>query len=102
MHNNFLDKMSEVELIRDGVLNSRRTFLQLRYMKMEKYHGVHTITCEHLNSVEATMILEMVKDSPGVEELSLTGDDLSTEQLTSIITAATKSDKLESLNLSRN
>ena len=108
-------------------MNSRIGFLHLRFIKLEKYHGVHTITCQHLNSVEATMILEMVKDNPSVEELSMTGDDLSQideellsvavsklrcvsligthltmEQLTSVITAATTSSITESLNLSRN
>lgn len=73
------------------------------------------------------MILELVKDNQAVKELVLKGDDLSqidedllsvaisklhtvsligchlsTVQLTSVLTAATKSDILESLNLSRN
>ena len=102
-------------------------FLNLQYSKMSSSHGDFNISCEHFNSVQATMLLEMVKDNSKVKELIIAGDDLSqideellfqtvlnlksvsltgthltTEQLTSILSAASLSESLQSLNLSSN
>ena len=41
------------------------------------YDGEYYIHCEHLNSIEATMVLEMVRDNTKVKELIMTGDDFS-------------------------
>eukprot|EP00092_Neocalanus_flemingeri_P020148 GFUD01021812.1.p1 GENE.GFUD01021812.1~~GFUD01021812.1.p1 ORF type:complete len:794 (-),score=153.72 GFUD01021812.1:126-2345(-) len=124
---NFLDKLSEVELLREGLRSSKMKHLNLRYLKMSSSNGDFCVVCEHFNSIEATMLLEMVKDNSKVTELIMTGDDLSQideellfqtilklksvsligtnltiEQLTRIVSAAFLSDSLESLNLSSN
>ena len=108
-------------------MNSKIMCLKLRYLKMKFLCGDYCLVCEHFNSVQATMLLEMVKDNPKVKELIMTGDDLSqideellfhavsklesvsligthltVEQLSSIVSAATSSDSLKSLNLSSN
>ena len=102
-------------------------YLSLHNLKMTSFNEDFCIHCEHLNSIEATLLLEAVKDSSKVKELIMTGLDLSnideellfqtvlnlksvsfigglltTEQLTSIISAATLSESLQSLNLSSN
>ena len=94
---------------------------------MNSLYGDYRLVCEHFNSVQATMLLEMVKDNPVVKELIMTGDDLSKideellfhavsklesvsligthltdEQLASIVSAAAGSDSLKSLTLSSN
>ena len=110
-----------------GLPSSKVKYLSLQNLKMTSVNEDFCIHGEHLNSIEATMLLEMVKDNPKVKELIFTGDNLSEideellfqtimnlksisflgthlslEQLTRIVSAATLSNSLESLVLSSN
>ena len=110
-----------------GLQSSKMKYLSFHNVKMTYSNGEYCIHCEHLNSIEATMVFEMVRDNPKVKELIMTGDDLSkvdanllscsvstlrsvsllgthltVDQLSRILTAAASCQDLQSLNLSSN
>eukprot|EP00092_Neocalanus_flemingeri_P019210 GFUD01020810.1.p1 GENE.GFUD01020810.1~~GFUD01020810.1.p1 ORF type:complete len:301 (-),score=72.42 GFUD01020810.1:108-905(-) len=129
---NFLNKLFEVCLVKECLPSSKLRCLHLHHLKMVSFQSGISIYSleeveEHFNFIEATMLLEMVKNNSTVKELTMTGEDLSTideeilfqtvlnlksvsfvgthlttEQLTRIVSAAILSDSLESLNLSSN
>eukprot|EP00092_Neocalanus_flemingeri_P037141 GFUD01040429.1.p1 GENE.GFUD01040429.1~~GFUD01040429.1.p1 ORF type:complete len:363 (-),score=90.04 GFUD01040429.1:77-1030(-) len=127
LERNFLNKLYEVSVVKECLPSSKLRCLHLHHLKMVSLQRGISIYSEHFNSIEATMLLEMVKNNSTVKELTMTGEDLSTideeilfqtvlnlksvsfvgthlttEQLTRIVSAAILSDSLESLNLSSN
>merc|ERR1719470_633747 len=126
LEKNYLCKLSEVVLLKQCLQSSKMKYLSLHNVKMTYSNGEYCIHCEHLNSIEATMVFEMVRDNPKVKELIMTGDDLSkmdanllscsvstlrsvsllgthltVEQLSRVLAAAS-CQELKSLNLSSN
>jgi len=77
LEKNYLCKLSEVVLLKQCLQSSKMKYLSLHNVKMTYSNGEYCIHCEHLNSIEATMVFEMVRDNPKVKELIMTGDDLS-------------------------